>query len=214
MRVSLNLFSSIFFFTIYFVLVYKSKKSILLLDNVSRAELLQACVCDMQSVRVAKLFAHTHTCANTFLDYFELPTAWKSFPEWHIIFKLYIHNFLISVSIPMKAEYSNRNYPHNEWNYFIWVRTAKIRMNTVQISHFNCVKVRTFWETHKIWKNLPHDFDKSADLLSKLQNHEEDFFKLCLLLKKSVLWIINCISFTWNFMSVFRLFLNKIHVPI
>ena len=38
------------------------------------------------------------------------------------------------------------------------------------------IKVRTFWETHKIWKNLPHGFDKSADLLSKRQNHEEDFF--------------------------------------
>ena len=48
-------------------------------------------------------------------------------------------------------------------------------------------KVRTFWETHKIWKNLPHGFDKSADLLSKCQNHEEDFFKLCVLLKKSEL---------------------------
>ena len=29
--------------------------------------------------------------------------------------------------------------------------------------------------------------DKSADLLSKPQNHEEDFFKLCVLLKKSEL---------------------------
>ena len=45
-------------------------------------------------------------------------------------------------------------------------------------------KVRTFCETHKIWKNLPHGFDKSADLLSKRQNQEEDFFKLCVLLKK------------------------------
>jgi hypothetical protein len=36
-------------------------------------------------------------------------------------------------------------------------------------------------------KNLPHGFDKSADLLSKHQNHEEDFFKLCVLLKKSEL---------------------------
>ena len=60
--------SLLFFFTIYFVLVYKSKKSILLLDNVSRAELLQACVCVICKVWVAKLFAHTHTCANTFLD--------------------------------------------------------------------------------------------------------------------------------------------------
>ena len=38
------------------------------------------------------------------------------------------------------------------------------------------------WETHKFWKNAPHGFDKSADLLGKRQNHEEDFFKLCVLL--------------------------------
>ena len=49
-------------------------------------------------------------------------------------------------------------------------------------------KVRTFWETHKIWKNLPHGFDNSADLLSERQNQEEDFFKLCVLLKKSELY--------------------------
>ena len=36
----------------------------------------------------------------------------------------------------------------------------------------------------KFEKNLPHGFDKSADLLSRRQNHEEDFFKLCVLLKK------------------------------
>ena len=40
-------------------------------------------------------------------------------------------------------------------------------------------KVWTFWETFKIWKNLPHGFDKSADLHSKRQNHEEDFFIMC-----------------------------------
>ena len=60
-------------------------------------------------------------------------------------------------------------------------------------------KVRTFWEAHIIWKNLPHGFDKSADLLSKRQNPEEDFFKLCVLLKKSELYlwlIIKCI-FGW-----------------
>ena len=39
----------------------------------------------------------------------------------------------------------------------------------------------------KFEKNLPHGFDKWADLLSKRQNHEEDFFKLCVLLKKSEL---------------------------
>ena len=40
----------------------------------------------------------------------------------------------------------------------------------------------------KFEKNLPHSFDKLADLLSKRQNHEEDFFKLCVLLKKSELY--------------------------
>ena len=50
------------------------------------------------------------------------------------------------------------------------------------------VKVRTFWETHKIWKNPPHGFDKLADLLSRHQNHEEDFFKFCVLLRKSELY--------------------------
>ena len=39
----------------------------------------------------------------------------------------------------------------------------------------------------KFEKNLPHGFGKSADLLSKRQNHEEEFFKLCVLLKKSEL---------------------------
>ena len=52
------------------------------------------------------------------------------------------------------------------------------------------IKVQTFWKAHKIWKNLPHGFDKSADLLSKRQNHEADFFKLfVLLLNKSELYL-------------------------
>ena len=38
-------------------------------------------------------------------------------------------------------------------------------------------------------KNLPHGLGKSADLLSKRQNHEEDFFKLCVLLKESELYL-------------------------
>ena len=54
-----------------------------------------------------------------------------------------------------------------------------------EITVYHIFKVRTFWETHNIWKKIPHGFDKSADLISKRQNHEEDFFKLCVLLKKS-----------------------------
>ena len=40
----------------------------------------------------------------------------------------------------------------------------------------------------KFEKNLSHGFDNSVDLLSKCQNHEEDFSKLCVLLKKSELY--------------------------
>ena len=37
------------------------------------------------------------------------------------------------------------------------------------------VKVQTFWETHKIWKNHPHNYDKSVDLFRKRQNPEKVF---------------------------------------
>ena len=50
---------------------------------------------------------------------------------------------------------------------------------------FASFKVRTFWETHKIWKILPNGFDKSADLLSKHQNHGEDFFSNYVCFSKS-----------------------------
>ena len=68
---------------------------------------------------------------------------------------------------------------------FIYSEKAT-KIYEISTNYLSC-KVRTFWETHKIWKNLPHGFDKSADLLSKRQNHREDFFKLCVLLKKSEL---------------------------
>ena len=51
----------------------------------------------------------------------------------------------------------------------------------------------------KFEKNLPHGFDKSAYLLSKRQNHKEDFFKLCVLLKKSQLYRISANSFRGNY---------------
>ena len=54
------------------------------------------------------------------------------------------------------------------------------------------VKLFGLSEKHtKFEKNLPHGFDKSADLLGKCQNHEENFFKLCVLLKKSELYCFN-----------------------
>ena len=42
-----------------------------------------------------------------------------------------------------------------------------------------------FLRNTKFEKNLPHGFDKSADLLSKHQNHEEDFFSNYVCFSKS-----------------------------
>ena len=62
----------------------------------------------------------------------------------------------------------------------------------------------------KFEKNLPRGFDKSADLLSKCQNHEEDFFKFRVLLKKSKLYHQHHISKNWrpilpcSYLSIFE----------
>ena len=53
-----------------------------------------------------------------------------------------------------------------QWDFYIGQPPTTCQIFTC-FSKF-CVfisRVRTFWETHKIWKNLPHGFDKSADLL-------------------------------------------------
>ena len=62
-------------------------------------------------------------------------------------------------------------------------------ISTISSQNLYALKIKFgLSEKHtKFEKNLPHGFDKSADLLSKRQNHEEDFFKLCVLLKKSEL---------------------------
>ena len=72
--------------------------------------------------------------------------------------------------------------------YVFWMYVTKLlalRYNSRWPSADYFLEVWIFLETHKIGKNLPHGFDKSTDLLS--QNHEEDFFTLCVLLKKSKL---------------------------
>ena len=51
--------------------------------------------------------------------------------------------------------------------------------------------LRVKFRLSKIHKNIPYGFDKSADLLIKCQNHVEDFFKLCVFLKKSELYMMN-----------------------
>ena len=63
--------------------------------------------------------------------------------------------------------------------------TGRLRQ---EVDKVDCYKVWTFWETHKIWKNLLHGFEKSADLLSKRQNHKEDFFS-------NYVCFSNCLNF-------------------
>ena len=86
-----------------------------------------------------------------------LGPAWKS----HVMIFMQDSNFLGTISQGPKKS------------------AAQMRLGTIS------VKVRTFWATHKVWKNLPHGFEKSADLLSKRQNHDEDFFSNYVCFSKS-----------------------------
>ena len=75
--------------------------------------------------------------------------------------------------------------PLELWN-FIWIL---INSKALLSSHLTVLKFGLSEKHTKFEKkNLPHGFDKSTDLLSKRQNHEEDFFKFCVLLKKSELY--------------------------
>ena len=105
----------------------------------------------------------------------------------HIHFAI-INHFLFNCNVSKMAAHSERKT--QTANFRAVQNFAKSNwQETAQLHTFahSVTKVRTFWETHKIWKNLPHGFDKSTDLLSKHQNHGEDFFKLCVLLKNSEL---------------------------
>ena len=66
---------------------------------------------------------------------------------------------------------------------------VKNKVILVILGHYDHLKLKFgLSEKHtRFEKNLYHGFDKSADLLSKRQNHEGDFFKICVLLKKSEL---------------------------
>ena len=61
-----------------------------------------------------------------------------------------------------------------------------ITNKNLQIWTFFYVKFGLSEKHTKFEKNLPHGFDKSADLLSKRQNHEEDFFSNYVCFSKSL----------------------------
>ena len=48
------------------------------------------------------------------------------------------------------------------------------------------IRVGTFQEAHKIWKNLFHGLDIWVS--KRPNNHEGDFFKFCVILRKSELY--------------------------
>ena len=54
--------------------------------------------------------------------------------------------------------------------YVIYAASSRVLQWVEMIS----VKVRTFWEAHKIWKNLPYGFEKSADLLQRCRIVQKD----------------------------------------
>ena len=85
---------------------------------------------------------------------------------------------------------------------FKWLKSAtkQLQICFPFLSNLCIFKVWTFWETHKIWKNLPYGFNKSADLLSKLQNHKADFFK-CVCFSKS----LNFTSFPFPWFHMFHI---------
>ena len=59
---------SLLFFSLFILCLYIKVKKVFYYWTLLVGLNYYRRVCDMQSVRVAKLFAHTHTCANTFLD--------------------------------------------------------------------------------------------------------------------------------------------------
>ena len=54
---------------------------------------------------------------------------------------------------------------------------SKPTASFIRICRCLILKSRLSEKHTKFEKNLPHGFDKSADLLSKRQNHEEEYFK-------------------------------------
>ena len=66
---------------------------------------------------------------------------------------------------------------HKSWEF---ERSVSIKKN----SSNHKAKVRTFWEAHKIWKNLPHGL---YIYLVNVQTTRKIFFKFCVLLRKSEL---------------------------
>ena len=77
------------------------------------------------------------------------------------------------------------------WEEFIFIPGGKFwnKRALFSIRHNFSVLVKFgLSEKHtKFEKNLPYGFDKSADLLSRRQNHKADFFKLFVLFKTSEL---------------------------
>ena len=138
------------------------------------------------SSKITKIFSSTKNIRNTVQYYWIL----KMFNA-----KISILRNAFSVLLPKISILLIRIWWKNLLENYstFWITVLEFRTGVLNFSIFEndtkiFSKVQTFWDAHKFWKNLPHGFDKSADLLTKRQNHEEDFFKLCVLLKKFELY--------------------------
>ena len=107
---------------------------------------------------------------------------------WSTCFSLLLANIFVVAPIHLQtSSLSLKSVLPNLPNYLIDTEAPLTQSCSVGKETFDLtVKVRTFWEAHIIWKNLPHGFDMTVNQLI-WQNHEDDFFKFCVFLEKSEL---------------------------
>ena len=110
-----------------------------------------------------------------FIDSWNLMNSISFITYRYMLATIFIsHLTILGLSYKSIQSYQ-RKWSRNE----TWVRLTtyfhEYSKSTYCFHQILCYKVRTFWETHKIWKSLPHGFDKSADLLSKPQTVTEIF---------------------------------------
>ena len=101
--------------------------------------------------------------------------SWPSIVQFTNVTRLF-SNLLGSFSRATKLWFLSKranSLKAKNWEHMHWteVKVCTIHgisnLNLTETNFLACfVKVRTFKETHKIWKNLAHGFDKSADLLT------------------------------------------------
>ena len=97
---------------------------------------------------------------------------------WIDFSRLIIFHYYLGGNLNLRTKMLKKPSLVFDWFYSDFLSRFRSKAPPLKHNSLNSFKVWTFWETHKIWKNLPRVFDKSADILSKCQNHEEFFFQI------------------------------------